>query len=89
MQRICHRADRRRVRCAGVPCRKNDQALRALCDGNPDRRIRGDRAVGQIKILVTNRRKGAGDRGRGYNRFGREPSDNTTLSPEIISVVTM
>ena len=63
MQRVRHRADRGRVHCAGVTSRQDDQALRALRDRDPDRRVGGDRAIGQIKILVADRRKGAGDCG--------------------------
>ena len=69
MQRIGDRADRRRLRRAGISGRQDDQALRALRDRDPDRRVAGDRAVGQIEILVADRRERAGDRGRGDDRL--------------------
>ncbi len=78
-----------RLRGAGIPGRQNDQAVRTLCDRNPDRRVGRDRAVGQIKVLVADGSERAGDCGRGDDRLGGDPSDSTTLSPETISVVTM
>ena len=69
MQRIGDRADRRRMRRAGVAGRQNDQSSRTLRNRYPDRRVRGDRAIGQIEILVADRRKGAGDRGRCDDRL--------------------
>ena len=73
MQRIGDRADRRRPVRAGVPRRQDDQPRRALFDRDLDRRVGGDRAVGEVEILVMDRREGAGDCSGGDDRLGRRP----------------
>jgi hypothetical protein len=73
VQRAGDRAFRRCLRRAGMPGRHDDQALCAFRDGHTDRRIARNRTIGQIDILVPDRRESAGDRGTGNDRLRDRP----------------
>ena len=69
MQGVGDCADGRGLRRAGMTGRQDDQAPCALPDLDPDRRVAGNRAIGQVMTLVMNRRKGTRDRGGSNDRL--------------------
>jgi hypothetical protein len=55
-------AARRLLEVARVTCRQHDDAFGAQLDGDPDRRVTGDRTVDEKALPDTNRRKRRGNR---------------------------